>query len=71
MTAGAQHLTGAVGDGPGLPAAIFDFSRGKQALLTIAQPALGALLALGGLPSLRVVAIGLVAACAASFARMR
>ena len=51
-----------------LPAAIFDFSRGKQALLTIAQPALGAVLALGGLPSWRVIAIGLPAACAASFA---
>jgi len=52
----------------GLPAAIFDFSRGKQALLTIAQPALGAVLALSGLPSGRVIAIGLPAACAASFA---
>jgi 4-hydroxybenzoate polyprenyltransferase len=53
---------------PGLPALIFDFSRGKQALLTIAQPALGALLALGRLPSWPVIAIGLVAAGAASFA---
>ena len=52
---------------PGLAAVIFDFSRGKQALLTIAQPALGVVLALGGLPSARVVAIGLPAACAASF----
>jgi 4-hydroxybenzoate polyprenyltransferase len=68
MTAGAQGLTRTVRSGPGLPAAIFDFSRGKQALLTIAQPALGALLALGGLPAWRVIAIGLPAACAASFA---
>ena len=50
MTAGAQHLTGTLRSGPGLPAAIFDFSRGKQALLTIAQPALGALLALAACP---------------------
>jgi 4-hydroxybenzoate polyprenyltransferase len=62
-----RHLA-AASSGPGLPAAIFDFSRGKQALLTIAQPALGAVLALAGLPSWRVIAIGLAAACAASFA---
>ena len=67
MTAGAQRLAGTLRDDPSLPAAIFDFSRGKQALLTIAQPALGVLLALGGLPGWRVVAIGLPAACAASF----
>jgi 4-hydroxybenzoate polyprenyltransferase len=53
---------------PSLPAVLFDLSRGKQALLTIAQPALGVVLALGGLPSWRVVAIGLPAACAGSFA---
>jgi 4-hydroxybenzoate polyprenyltransferase len=52
---------------PGLAAVIFDFSRGKQALLTIAQPALGVVLAVGGLPPARVVLIGLPAACAASF----
>jgi len=67
VTAGAQRLAGTLRDDPSLPAAIFDFSRGKQALLTIAQPALGVLLALGGLPGWRVVAIGLPAACAASF----
>ena len=64
MSAGAPQAAAA---GPGLAAAIFDFSRGKQAVLTIAQPALGAVLALGGLPSWRVVAIGLPAAAAASF----
>ena len=53
---------------PSLPAALFDLSRGKQALLTIAQPALGVVLALGGLPAWRVIAIGLPAACAGSFA---
>jgi 4-hydroxybenzoate polyprenyltransferase len=58
----------ATSSGPGLPALIFDFSRGKQALLTIAQPALGALLALGGLPTWPVMAVGLVSAAAASFA---
>ncbi len=68
MTAGVHRLAGATRTGPGLPAAIFDFSRGKQALLTVAQPALGAVLALAGLPSWRVIAIGLPAACAASFA---
>lgn len=70
MTAGAEtQRVAAVGrSGPGLPAAIFDFSRGKQALLTIAQPGLGAVLALGGLPGLRVLAIGVPAATAGSFA---
>src|SRR5664280_3456162 len=65
MSAGTSR---AAASGPGLAAAIFDFSRGKQALLTIAQPALGVVLALGGLPSWRVIAIGLPAAAAASFA---
>jgi 4-hydroxybenzoate polyprenyltransferase len=68
VTAGAHRLAATTRTGPGLPAAIFDFSRGKQALLTVAQPALGAVLALAGLPSWRVIAIGLPAACAASFA---
>lgn len=44
--------------------AIFDLSRGRQALLSVAQPAMGALLALGHLPSPRVMALGLVAAAA-------
>lgn len=48
----------------GLPAAIFDLSRGRQALLSVAQPALGAMLALGGLPALWRIALGLVAASA-------
>jgi len=68
VTGGAQLVAAATRRGPGLPAAIFDFSRGKQALLTIAQPALGAVLALAGLPAWRVIAIGLPAALAASFA---
>ncbi len=41
---------------------LFDFSRGRQALLSVTQPALGALLAAGGLPSWRVIGLGLVAA---------
>jgi len=65
---GDAHHKGAPRVGLGLPAAIFDFSRGKQALLTVAQPALGAVLALGSLPAWRAIAIGLPAACAASFA---
>ena len=68
MSARTPRRAEAESPGLGLPAAIFDFSRGKQALLTIAQPALGAVLALAGLPSWRVIAIGLPAACAASFA---
>jgi 4-hydroxybenzoate polyprenyltransferase len=47
-----------------LAEAIFDLSRGRQALLSVAQPALGALLATGHLPSTRVVVLGLVAASA-------
>lgn len=49
---------------PTLAGAVFDLSRGRQALLSVTQPALGALLALGHLPSLRVMALGLVAASA-------
>lgn len=48
----------------GIAAATFDLSRGRQAALSVAQPALGALLALGVLPSTRVVVLGLVAASA-------
>jgi 4-hydroxybenzoate polyprenyltransferase len=47
---------------PRLVAAIFDLSRGRQALLSVAQPALGAVLALGAMPSLRVILLGLLAA---------
>ncbi len=43
-------------------AAIFDLSRGRQALLSVAQPALGAVIALGGLPSPSQMVLGLVAA---------
>lgn len=53
---------------PSPAVALFDLSRGKQALLTIAQPALGVVLAVGGLPSARVTLIGLPAAAAGSFA---
>ncbi len=49
---------------PGTAAAIFDLSRGRQALLSIAQPALGAMLAIGGLPALWQIGVGLVAAAA-------
>jgi 4-hydroxybenzoate polyprenyltransferase len=45
-------------------AAVFDLSRGRQALLSVAQPALAAVLALGGMPSLRTTVVGLVAATA-------
>jgi len=49
-------------------AIIFDLSRGKQALLSIAQPALGALLALGTFPEPDVLIMGLLAAAAGYFA---
>jgi 4-hydroxybenzoate polyprenyltransferase len=52
----------AVSHTPTFAEAIFDLSRGRQALLSVAQPALGALLALGHVPSLAVVALGLIAA---------
>ena len=45
-----------------LPAAVVDLSRGRQALLSIAQPALGAMLAAGGLPAAWRIGVGLVAA---------
>ncbi len=45
-------------------AAVFDLSRGRQAFLSIAQPGLGAVLALGALPSWRVAGLGLAAATA-------
>lgn len=45
-----------------LSSAILDLSRSRQALLSVAQPALGALLALGRLPSAETMAIGLAAA---------
>jgi 4-hydroxybenzoate polyprenyltransferase len=52
----------------GRVAALFDLSRGQQALLSIAQPGLGALLALGAMPSWRVVGLGLLAAVTGFFA---
>jgi 4-hydroxybenzoate polyprenyltransferase len=42
--------------------AIFDLSRTRQALLSVAQPALGAVLAAGALPSPGRMALGLLAA---------
>ena len=43
---------------------LVDFSRSRQAVLSVAQPALGALLAQGGFPSLRIMSLGLVASTA-------
>lgn len=51
-----------------LAASLFDLSRGRQALLSIAQPGLAAVLAAGGLPGMRATAIGLAAAWAGFFA---
>lgn len=49
-------------------ALMFDLSRGKQALLSITQPALGAMFALGGLPDARTLVLGILAAAAGYFA---
>lgn len=43
---------------------LFDLSHSRQALLSVAQPGLGALLAQGGFPSLRIIGLGLVASSA-------
>jgi 4-hydroxybenzoate polyprenyltransferase len=51
-----------------LAAAMFDMSRGRQALLSVAQPVLCVLIALGGLPSMRVALLGTVAALAGELA---
>ena len=51
-----------------LAAAVFDMSRGRQALLSIAQPVLCVLLALGHLPGLRVAVLGIVAAVSGELA---
>ena len=56
--------TQTVAEKPGLAAVMFDLSRGRQALLSVAQPALGALLVLDRLPAVWVAAVGLVAATA-------
>lgn len=43
---------------------LFALSHGPRALLSVAQPALGALLAAGGFPGVRIIALGSVAAAA-------
>jgi 4-hydroxybenzoate polyprenyltransferase len=51
-----------------LAAAVFDMSRGRQALLSVAQPVLCVLLALGHLPGYRVALLGIVAAASGELA---
>lgn len=46
----------------GVLGALVDLSRARQALLSVAQPALGAVLAAGGLPDRRTMVLGLIAA---------
>lgn len=46
---------------------VLDLARSRSALLSIGEPALGALLAAGGLPSVRVILLGLLAALAGYF----
>jgi 4-hydroxybenzoate polyprenyltransferase len=60
MSAGSPAIVPTVPTGE----ALFDLSRGRQALLSIAQPGLAAVLAAGGLPGWRTTSIGLVAAAA-------
>jgi 4-hydroxybenzoate polyprenyltransferase len=48
--------------------AFYGFSRGLQATLSISQPALAAIIALGGLPGLREIVLGVIAATAGYFA---
>jgi 4-hydroxybenzoate polyprenyltransferase len=62
------HTAKAATRAPGLPSLLFDLSRGQQALLSMAQPGLAAVLALHGLPALRTTVIGLVAAWSGFFA---
>jgi len=47
---------------------LFDLSRGKQALLSVSQPVLGAVLALGQMPDARTMTLGLIAAVTGYFA---
>lgn len=68
-SAGTHAAAGAAERRVSCAAAIFDMSRGRQALISVAQPVLCALLALGGhLPSLRVAALGAVAAVSGELA---
>jgi len=46
---------------------LLDLARSRSALLSLGEPALGALLAAGGLPSARVILLGLLAATAGYF----
>lgn len=48
--------------------ALVDLSGGRQALLSVAQPGLAAVLAFGGLPALRVSLVGVIAATAGCLA---
>jgi 4-hydroxybenzoate polyprenyltransferase len=43
---------------------LFELSHGRRALLSVAQPVLGAILAAGGFPGARIVTLGLLAATA-------
>jgi 4-hydroxybenzoate polyprenyltransferase len=67
--AGTHAAENASGRAVSFAAAIFDMSRGRQALISVAQPVLCALLALDGhLPSLRIVTLGAVAAVSGELA---
>ena len=55
----------AINEYPGL---FYDLARGKHTFLSLSQPAMGAILAIGGLPSARVMTLGLAAAASGYFA---
>ncbi len=59
-----ERADGSAAADVGLRTALIDLSRGRQAMLSVAQPALGACLAAGRVPDARVIAVGLVAATA-------
>ena len=62
--AAAERGESAGRQSPGRLAALADLTRTRQAFLSVAQPGLGAVLAVGGLPSLRISLVGLIAAAA-------
>lgn len=58
----AQRTTTRMAEARDTLRSLLDLSRARQALLSVAQPALAAVLALGALPTPRQMALGLVAA---------
>lgn len=57
-----ETVTGSTSNRTELVHSVLDLSRARQALLSVAQPAIAAVLALGALPSARQIVLGLTAA---------